>query len=254
MPIAFDAVSAGSLVFDTTLSWFHTSSGSDLVILAGLKLFSPDDLIGITCDGVAMTHINTIQAANSTGDDEFCIVYALANPATGSNSIVATRSSAGFMIGAGSTYTGASGIPTVSATGAESAPSLTLVVPVTVSVANSWLIGFAESPIDSGTWANSGNTVVRGNASGVATAFDSDGTVGTGSQSLTFERNTLFDKAGIVAVLEPAGGGGGGDNQPIVRRFGGVPNIGGQHLSNRGMGRMWGRSREGLIVPRRLAA
>jgi hypothetical protein len=46
----------------------------------------------------------------------------------------------------------------------------------------------------------------------------------------------------------------GGAGQPIVRRFGGVPAVGGHHSGNRGRGRMWGRTRQGLIVPRRLAA
>lgn len=45
--------------------------------------------------------------------------------------------------------------------------------------------------------------------------------------------------------------------QPTSRRWGGVPFVGGQGMlgkSSTGSGRMWGRARSGLIVPRRLAA
>jgi len=55
---------------------------------------------------------------------------------------------------------------------------------------------------------------------------------------------SLFEAGDVVA----AGG------QPTMRRWGAMPYIGGQGIGNKGSGRMWGRSREGLVVPRRLAA
>lgn len=51
-----------------------------------------------------------------------------------------------------------------------------------------------------------------------------------------------------------AGGGGGGTGQPTMRRWGGVPHVGGQGIGSKGKGRMWGRTSDGVIVPRRLAA
>jgi hypothetical protein len=37
--------------------------------------------------------------------------------------------------------------------------------------------------------------------------------------------------------------------QPTMRRWGGVPNMGGQGIGNKGSGKMWGRTRSGLYVP-----
>ncbi len=42
--------------------------------------------------------------------------------------------------------------------------------------------------------------------------------------------------------------------QPTMRRWGGVPFVGGQGIGGKSSGRMWGRTRDGLVVPRRLAA
>jgi len=40
-------------------------------------------------------------------------------------------------------------------------------------------------------------------------------------------------------------------SQPILRRWGGVPHVGGPGIGTKGDGRMWGRRRSGIIVPRR---
>ena len=52
------------------------------------------------------------------------------------------------------------------------------------------------------------------------------------------------------------GGGGGGDEQPYVKRTGGVPHMGLNQLRAGGVrGGVWGRAKHsGLLVPRRLAA
>lgn len=60
--------------------------------------------------------------------------------------------------------------------------------------------------------------------------------------------------ASEVAVFKSAAGGGGATGQPTMRRWGGTPFVGGQGIGNKGSGRMWGRSREGMYVPRRFAA
>ena len=39
--------------------------------------------------------------------------------------------------------------------------------------------------------------------------------------------------------------------QPTMRRWGGVPYMGGQGIGNKGKGRMWGKTRSGVIVPKR---
>ncbi len=59
--------------------------------------------------------------------------------------------------------------------------------------------------------------------------------------------------AGVaLTAFKPAAGGAAG--QPTMRRWGGVPHMGTTKFRNGGRGGPWGRTTDGLIVPRRLAA
>ncbi len=81
-------------------------------------------------------------------------------------------------------------------------------------------------------------------------------TTATATNPVCTSGNTDSIVAVIASFKSAGGGGGGGADQPTMRRWGGVPFMGGQGVGNAGSGsgRMWGRTRDGLIVPRRLAA
>src|SRR4029079_15460520 len=71
----------------------------------------------------------------------------------------------------------------------------------------------------------------------------------------TFSWTTSIGYAVMIASFKAAATAG----QPTTRRWGGVPFMGGQGVAGKGWGgsgggRMWGRTRTGLIVPNRLAA
>ncbi len=67
----------------------------------------------------------------------------------------------------------------------------------------------------------------------------------TTSATLSTTRNLNI----AVATFAATGGGGGGADQPTMRRWGGVPFMGGS-VGNKGVGRRWGRTQDGLFIPR----
>jgi hypothetical protein len=85
MPIAFDAASVGKNDFTTTVTVAHTCTGSNLALFVGLIGFN--SVTGVTYNGVAMTLVRTEGASDPPSR-----IYVLANPATGTNNIVATAS------------------------------------------------------------------------------------------------------------------------------------------------------------------
>jgi len=66
--------------------------------------------------------------------------------------------------------------------------------------------------------------------------------------------NSPAAMAASMAIFKGPGGGGGATGQPTMRRWGGVPGVGSGSLKGNFGGGAWGRTRDGLIVPRRLAA
>ena len=123
-------------------------------------------------------------------------------------------------------------------------------------------LGVADDLIVSGLGFST--TVTTASAdSGFATAVLQDnepfavGSAGSykevsGAVNPTWTLGASTDVCGINASF--TGTGGGGVNQPMMRRWGGVHAQGGQGIGNRGPGRSWGRTKDGIIVPRRFAA
>jgi Concanavalin A-like lectin/glucanases superfamily len=66
------------------------------------------------------------------------------------------------------------------------------------------------------------------------------------------ERSSLWNSG--AGLSYDSFGGGGGTGQPTRRRWGGIQALGGSSVGNKGPGRMWGRRRSGIVVPRWLAA
>lgn len=81
---------------------------------------------------------------------------------------------------------------------------------------------------------------------GSTLTMTTDGALASGSPGVM-----SFDASGRLDSWE---GGDFGGGQPLLRRFGGTPFVGGQGVNagaRPGSGRMWGRTRSGLVVPQR---
>lgn len=89
MSIAFDAATTDTYVGGMSRTWSHPCTGSDRFLVVCIAVYTNTaGVSGVTYAGVSMTLIGTITATGG------CVVhmYALKNPASGANNVVATLS------------------------------------------------------------------------------------------------------------------------------------------------------------------
>ncbi len=187
--IAFDASSFNSC---SGTSFSHTITGSSpfLIVFTFGNNAGAETVTGLTYNSVALTQIQSLQDAGvGTGLFQDAEVWYLKAPATGANTLAATVSGGAFCILAGSytgvnqtspidSFSGAMTPPTGNSDPANNAASWSQAT--TVVAANSWLVGRPWS-LSGGEVASTGTTERTGGH-----VFDSNGTVGTGSQSLNW--------------------------------------------------------------------
>lgn len=195
MAIALDVYTAAS----GTSSWSHTCTGSDIILLVGAYALS-DTVSSVTYNGVSMTLIGKTTFPGSGRQGAY--LYYLINPATGSHTVSVTG---GTGIGSAS-YTGAkqTGQPDSSNTGTQTGTAITMTT--TVVASNCWLVGVEADP-NGGETAGAGTTIRGTDGNGLVFA-DSNGVVGTGSQSLVVNHGNGAS-AWVVASIAPAASGGG---------------------------------------------
>jgi len=201
MAIAFDA-KANSSGSGTSLTYSHTCTGSNLILIVGFQTYKAAGLgnviTGVTYNGVAMTQIGIV-TRNAT--DEFQYMYYLVSPATGAHNIVISASSSLDLIAASSaSYTGSrqSGQPDSYVTSAvTSAGSVTT---TTNTIAdNCWLVGFYVSDMGGG-WTPGANTTAR-DATGNCQLFDSNAAkTPAGSYSLTATHSASMVSGQMVSI------------------------------------------------------
>lgn len=205
--IAFDnALNLGSSTVGTTLTTsFTVGAGSNRILFVGAvgdnTGSATDDITGATYNGVAMTLIDkTFVAA-----DRYRYLFYLVNPASGANNVVITSSTnGGFKAGAVASYTGASQTGQPDASGKNQDTNNTLTTTATVVASNSWMI--MAGGVGGGTAVASTGSTLRDTATNIG-MFDSNGTVATGSQSMTIvtsDSPTTHPIMGIMASFSPA--------------------------------------------------
>lgn len=184
MAIAFDANSSSGDTTGTSLTWAHTCTGTNRILWTMIGIPVADSITGVTYNSVSMTQVGKI-ASLALG--RYIYLYYLAGPSTGSNNIVASSSGSEILRGNAASYTGASqtGIPDAVSTNSGTVLSgAALTGTVTVGASGCWLVmaGYqAGGPLTAGA-----STTLRAQSgtSNFVGLFDSNGTVGTGSQSL----------------------------------------------------------------------
>lgn len=195
----------------TSISWSHTvGSGATLIIinLIGLSGTTPT---AITVGGVSIASNLVTSVSHTVGNGTQDFMYYMNNPSSGSQTISVTYSdSQGILAGYSTTYFGTDTTTAVidsSNTAVVSSPSSAnnLVQATTVVNANCWMVGIAVFS-NGGTMSinNSGNLLHSTVNDPVS--WDSNATVGTGSQSFTITSSAAADHwGGMVASIKPGG-------------------------------------------------
>lgn len=202
MAIAFDATSSSSNSGSATLTYQHTCTGTNLFL--GVSIYDQsvgDNVTGVTYNGVAMTKSDS-QLLSGDGGTYQSLWY-LFGPSTGINDIIVTRSSsANAMVAQSTSLTGCnqSAIDSHAKVVDAGSPS-SLAITTTVVASNCWLVGGCRNGC--GVITAGSGTTVRIAASSV-TIGDSNGTVGTGSQSLNFNGPACGPSAFAACVLSIA--------------------------------------------------
>lgn len=176
MAIAFDASTIGG---DGVASFSHTCTGTNrfLVVTVGNRGVT---VTGVNYNGVAMTNL-----VNNSGSR--LSVFYLVNPASGANTVALQGVTGGENIQSiAVSYTGAFGIDSSNVVSAATPNT----VATTVVDSNCWLIGSGFGATSSSA-SYSTNKTDRNSATFyggnyVIGASDSNTTVGTGSQSITY--------------------------------------------------------------------
>lgn len=199
----------------TNVNYSHTVTGSNMLMAGhgGLLDGSANNAqpSSWTYNAISFTGLQT--APGSNGTDQ-CLAYlaVLVAPATGANTaqftvtkvLTASKQLSGETI----SYSGCAqtGQPDASAQFTNASYSAaTIVVTNTVVASSCWLTGgFVDPDITSaGTQTTQVNLTMFN-----ARAADSNGTVGTGSQALTFNRSGTFPVGAAAMSIAPAAAGG----------------------------------------------
>lgn len=205
MAIAYDTSSEGGALGASPFSWNHTVTGSNAILFVqSYETGTSQRTSGVTYNGNAMTSI----AYQNNGSDRGLRLWYILIPSPDGNAHSITVTSSEVTSGSAVSYTGVnqSGQPD---SFANSAPSgVTATQATTVVASNCWLVGtfmdvgFATSTAGTGTTLR----VVINNANpwGQGAMLDSNGTVGTGSQSLQATNTYGSDVwAVVVASFKP---------------------------------------------------
>lgn len=137
MAIAFDAASSGQSESGSSLTFSHTCTGSNLLLLVGVASNSTNgtDVSGVTYNGVAMTLIGTKASA-----DNETYLFRLVAPAAGANNVVVSFTEDRIIRAGAVSVTGVNQATPIGATGNASGSGTDITVDVTTDTANSWIL------------------------------------------------------------------------------------------------------------------
>lgn len=184
MAIAFGAVTKGK--DDGTVSSLTftgpTVSGSNTIGLVHIitNNASDDIVTGVTWGGSNMTRI---AIRDNNGGTQNAFAYYITNPSSAASVVSSCSTTSDGMYGHALYYTGAqqTGQPDSSNTGFATGD---LTLSTTVVASDCWLVSVARNDVAGIPGAGTGTTIRENDAAHAMATGDSNGTVGTGSQSM----------------------------------------------------------------------
>lgn len=200
--------------YDMTSS-FTVNSGTDRILIVAVLMGGNDYVSSVTYNGVSLTYLTDITEANRCSK-----VYYLVNPPVGTFNVVVNFSAVynyntGLSISAYNGVDQTNPIDSYNQVGLTSGSVYSLTVPTTVVNPNCWLVSVFSGYLAQGSRNVSSNRTTRWNTNNdtynVYGMADSNGTVGTGTQSTIFTTNATTNANwcnGISLSLREAGSGG----------------------------------------------
>lgn len=169
MAIAFDSITSWTSTVWTSKTYSHTCTGNNLMLFVWVNSSLWDLITGVTYNGVAMTLIQKLKTGWAVS---WNYVYALQNPATGSNNVVITASLSTGIYGTSTSYTEVTQSVTMDATATSSitASALNMSTNLTTISDNCWTLCFT---VNDTNLFNANSDTMRGTNNG-ANIFDSN--------------------------------------------------------------------------------
>lgn len=208
--VGYDTSTTGNANPGTSVTVSHTITGSDTLLLSGVITNDTTDLVtGCTWNGSAMSRVD-IQAAATTNFLGY--IYSLVGAETGTHNIVCSRSTSNLIGLMSASYTGVSqtGFPDSQAKGTDATGSYDMTS--TVVASDSWLFANTRSNDADGIIPLSVGVKRQTAFAGQIAIVDSNGTVGTGSQTITVTSNPGGETYWLMVSFSPATGGGSTPN------------------------------------------
>lgn len=198
--IAFDTSNAGASAINNP-TWSYTVTGANPCLVVSARASGASTIQSASYNSVALSKWKAVapQAGVVAGVE----IWALLNPATGSSLTVSVTGQNDGCRGMCASYSGVAqtGQPDSSASTDYTSNQTLFTATTTVVLPNCWLVGGSNDNVGSGETGGSGTT--QRQAAGGLTISDSNGTVGTGSQSLNTNIGT--GRGSIIAVsMAPA--------------------------------------------------
>lgn len=185
--ITFDAASKVANGGSTgPVTWSHTCSGSDRLLLVGIKTYgSADPVTGVTYNGVAMTQLKKVDGGTN---DVFNYVYGLLSPDTGAHDISISYTGGQYVSATAGSYTGVlqSGLPDATAEAHYDSTGTTSLNTTITTVLNNCYVGVFG-------YANGGNHSLTNATIRIAT------TVG---DAIWGDSNSAISPAGNLNVID----------------------------------------------------
>ena len=195
-------------------SFSYTCSGSNRLLVVIATGDNSQQTTAITYAGVSMTSLTEYTANNTGGANSQVVeVWYLVNPASGSNTLSVSRNGYGRL--AVASYTGVDQVNPIDSWATTSSSGNPQSVSTTVVKDNCWLVGFGVAPASGSYTAR----ISSGGTTRVATATlkpssiwqsvcigDSNGTVASGSRSMSFDNSSggnYYSNGGTLMSISP---------------------------------------------------
>lgn len=199
-------------------TWSHTCSGSDRLLVVGINHFQNTSTIsGVTYNGVSMTQLATF-SPQDRGGSRFSFFY-LVGPATGTNTVSVSFSSAPSQFGAvGASYTGIDQTPTIQDSDGTNYTAASGSLSFTGLTTGALIVAVGGTQGDNMN-AGSGTTLrVRQTGAGIKQTAIVDLSAASSSDTVDVTHNS--DNSGLIGAVFAEAGGGGGAATPTLMMLG----------------------------------
>lgn len=207
--ITYDAGSSSEGTPATSpMTWNHTCSGNDRLLMMGLVHFGGDLVTGVTYAGGSMTQL----VKTSSFGGAVAYIYGITAPTVGVNSIAVTFSGGtAFVRAAAGSYNGVkrAGLPDATAHTENTTAAQTSIAGTVTTVTNNAWVGVFSYAVGSAFTSITNGTIRTTTDSGLAVWGDTNSPVTpAGNKTLTANFGSGAQQAILLAAFAPNVGGG----------------------------------------------